>query len=52
MGSFERNYYFYLNFFESYSPSETLAAMFVCTQTFSAFVKGFTNGTANFFNVS
>ena len=42
---------FYFNFYESCSPSETLAAMFVCTQTFSAFVKGFTNGIVHFFSV-
>ena len=48
MGVFERNCYFHFNFYESCSPSETLAVMFVCTQTFSAFVKGFTNSAAHF----
>ena len=39
MDVLERNYKFYFNIYESSSPSETSAAMFVCTQTFAAFEK-------------
>ena len=39
MDVLERNYKFYFNIYEFCSPSETSAAMFVCTQTFAAFEK-------------
>ena len=51
MDVLERNYEFYFNIYEPCSPSETSAAMFVCTQTFCGIRKRFTNGTVNFFSV-
>ena len=44
MDVLERNYKFYFNIYESCGPSETSAAMFVCTQTFCGIRKRFTNG--------
>ena len=51
MDILERNYKFYFNIYEPCSPSETSAAMFVCTQTFCGIRKRFTNGTVHFFSV-